>query len=336
MFSKILIPLDGRDEAAIALTPARAVAEATGASLTLLTVVDDGALGVERAAAETALAYRASSLAADGVSVETRLRVGTPATEIVAAATEAGADLIAMATHGRSGLVRAFLGSVAQQVVASSPVPVLLLHPEGHAMTQVSTMLVPVDGSPGGALALASAVALSGPTKARIVLVQVVVPLMAYRMVDASGFGAGYGGGLYVDPDWDADALHAAERYTGALADRLRSAGAAAEGLAVMGGAIGPSASVVEAIGAAADRVDADLIVMSTHAHTGAARLLLGSVADALVRNSHRPVLLVRRGGAEDAPLQDTADVPEECRRAKRWRRQPPSEGRRRRSSQTE
>jgi nucleotide-binding universal stress UspA family protein len=285
MFAKILIPLDGRAEAAVALGPARAVAAATGASVALLTVVDDGALAVERAAAETALAYRASGLAADGVAVETRVRSGAPAPEIVAAAAETGADLLAMATHGRSGLARAFLGSVAQDVVASSPVPVLLLRPGGHATTTVDTVLVPVDGSPGGALALASAVALAGPTKAKLVLVQVVVPLVAYRTVDAGAFGVPYGGGLYVDPDWDADALEAARRYTGALADRLRSAGTRAEGLAVMGGAIGPSASVVDAIGAAADRTDADLIVMSTHAHTGAARLLLGSVADALVRD---------------------------------------------------
>jgi nucleotide-binding universal stress UspA family protein len=228
--------------------------------------------------------------------VDTGVRTGAPATEIVAAATAASADLIAMATHGRAGLSRMFLGSVAERVLASSPLPVLLLRPGGHELTEVGTILVPVDGSPGGALALASAVALAGSLGARIVLLQVVVPILAYQTMYANG----YGRGLYFDPAWDDEALEAAKRYTAGLAQRLRSTGARAEGLAVLGGVLAPSTAVVEAIVAEADRVDADLIVMSTHAHTGVARLLLGSTADALVRTSHRPVLLVHRGGTEE------------------------------------
>jgi nucleotide-binding universal stress UspA family protein len=294
MYSKILVPLDGRDEATIALTPALAIARATGASLLLLTVVDDGATYAEGTAAEDSLRRLAAELTAGGLTVETRVRVGAPTAGIVDAALDAAADLIAMATHGRGGLARAFLGSVAEHVVAASPVPVLVLRPGGHAMTGVRTILVPVDGSPGGALALASAVALAGSTNARILLVEVVVQLAAYRTLDADVYGGLYGG----DPAWDDEALEAAKRYTAGLAERLRAAGARADGMAVMAGALTPSAAVVEAIGATADRVDADLIVMSTHAHTGLARVLLGSVADGLIRHAHRPVLLVRRSGA--------------------------------------
>jgi nucleotide-binding universal stress UspA family protein len=294
MFSKILVPLDGRDQATIALKPALAIARATHASLRLLTVLDPDATDLERAAATAALERARSDMEAQGAVVATGVRTGAPATEIVAAATEANADLIAMATHGRAGLSRMFLGSVAERVLTSSPVPVLLLRPGGHEPTEVGTILVPVDGSPGGALALASAVGLTESVGARIVVLQVVVPILAYQTMYANG----YGGELFFDPAWDDEALEAAKRYTAGLADRLRAAGARAEGLAVMGGILAPSTAVVEAIVAAADQVDADLIVMSTHAHTGAARLLLGSTADALVRSSHRPVLLVRRGGA--------------------------------------
>jgi nucleotide-binding universal stress UspA family protein len=164
-------------------------------------------------------------------------------------------------------------------------------------MTEVGTILVPVDGSPGGALALASSVALAGSMGARIVLLQVVVPILAYETLELGG----YGDGLYFDPAWDDEALEAAKRYTAGLADRLRSTGARAEGVAVVGDVLTPSTSVVDAIVATADRIAADLIVMSTHAHTGPARLLLGSTADALVRSSHRPVLLVRRESAAAA-----------------------------------
>ena len=74
--------------------------------------------------------------------------------------------------------------------------------------------------------------------------------------------------------------------------------------------ALTPSAAVVEAIIATADQVDADLIVMSTHAHTGLARVLLGSVADALVRHAHRPVLLVRRNGPSEANAVAGRSIP--------------------------
>jgi nucleotide-binding universal stress UspA family protein len=100
----------------------------------------------------------------------------------------------------------AVLGSVAERVVAASPVPVLLLRPGGRAMTALRTILVPVDGSPGGALALASAIALAEAANARLVLVQVVVPVLAYR----TGGAWIYGAGLYVDPVRDDEALAAA------------------------------------------------------------------------------------------------------------------------------
>jgi nucleotide-binding universal stress UspA family protein len=78
-------------------------------------------------AARAHLGHIAAGLAAEGVPADPAVRAGDPAHEIVAEAADRGADLIAMATHGRSGLTRAFLGSVAERVVATSPVPVLLV-----------------------------------------------------------------------------------------------------------------------------------------------------------------------------------------------------------------
>jgi nucleotide-binding universal stress UspA family protein len=215
---------------------------------------------------------------------------------ILAEAVEAGADLIAMATHGRSGLARVFLGSVAERVLKASPIPVLVLRPGGLPTTRLNTLLVPVDGSPGGAIALAVAVGLARRADARIALVQVAVPMLAYEMADAGAFA----GGVYLDPAWDEEALAAARRYVSGLADRLRRDGLRADGMAVAGEVALPGTSVADGLMRAAEGLGADLIVMSTHAHTGAARVLLGSVADAVVRNAHRPVLLVRRVSAGD------------------------------------
>ena len=298
MFSKILVPLDGTPEAAVALTPALTVAKATGASIHLLTVSDADASVADHARITAELEGVAAELrAGGGTQVDTAVRWGAPTAEIVAVAIELGADLVAMATHGRGALERALVGSVTQDVLVKSPVPVMLLRPGGYEMTKLEVVLVPVDGSAGGALALASAVPLARSTNARIVLVNVAVPFVSYMMMNASADGS-----FYFDPAWDDEARESAKRYVSGMADRLRHAGVQAEGMAITGEPLQPWASVAEAIMRSADEVGADLIVMSSHALTGPARALLGSVADEVVRNAHRPVLLPRRGGREHIP----------------------------------
>jgi nucleotide-binding universal stress UspA family protein len=303
VFTRILVPLDGTSEAMAALTPAQTLA--TGAVVCLLTAIESDASGSDDSPATADLEVVAQGLRHDGIDVSMYIRRGAPAAEIFVAAAELRADLVVMTTHARSGLTRAFLGSVAQHVVATSPVAVLLLPPDGHPMTRLGVVLVPVDGSLGGALALASAVPLARATGARVVLLDVPVPFVDYMTTNASGFGDG---SLYFDENWDGEALEAANRYMSGLAARLQHAGIQAEGKAITGQALQPSMSVAEAIIKTADEVDADLIVMSTHALTGSARALLGSVADAVVRSSHRAVLLPRRGVPGDSAEAHGAD----------------------------
>ena len=295
MFSRILVPLNDTPEAAVALAPAHTLAKATGASITLLTVIDTAASEADHTRATAHLERVAAELSTDGVHVNTVVHRGEPAAEIVAATIEGHAELVVMATHGRSGLARALLGSVSQRVLATSPGLLLLVRPGGHTMTKLEVVLVPVDGSPGGALALASAVPLAKAVNARVVLLDVTVPFAAYLSLAASGSGM-----IYFDPDWDQEAVDGAKRYVSGMADRLRQAGVRAEGIDTTGSVLTPSTSVAEAIMRAAEDVGADLIVMSTHALTGPARTLLGSVADEVVRNSHRPVLLPRRPRSDE------------------------------------
>jgi nucleotide-binding universal stress UspA family protein len=128
----ILVPTDFAEPAARALELAIELASAFGAQITLLHVVPELPF-VERAewdkivgpgpARELERAREASKArhaASDGV-----LLFGVPWEQIVSTATERGADLIVMGTHGRRGLPRAILGSVAEKVVRLSPVPVL-------------------------------------------------------------------------------------------------------------------------------------------------------------------------------------------------------------------
>lgn len=285
MFAKILVPLDGGDVAAGVLPSALSLARATGATLSLLRVVEEDSREV-RAAAEASLTLVAAGLRASGVPTEVNVRAGHPAEEILAGVAEIGADAVAMATHGRSGLTRALMGSVAERVMRESRVPVLLLRPGGRAIEKLTTLLVPVDGSPGGTHALALALPLARTCRARIVLVQVVLPIPSYPATEFGGYG-----GIHYDPAWDQAALAAAQQYVTAVARRVKRAGVPAEGRALL------ASPVADHIARTAEDVGADLIVMSTHAHTGPVRALLGSVADAVVRTSGRPVLLVRREG---------------------------------------
>jgi len=295
MLKTVLIALDGTPESADVLPVASALAGAVGARLRLLRIVPERAPHGTNAPdalteASSYLERIAASLQKDaGLTVDSVVRQGEPAAQIVEEILAAGVDLVAMATHGRSGLQRAMLGSVAEGTLEHSPVPVLMQRRGGKHVSAIRTLLVPVDGSPGGALALGSAVVLARATRARIVLLQVVVPL-AFVMA-RSGVGATMAP-VYYDPAWDEEVLSSAQGYVSGLATRLQRTGIDAEARVVQG------QDVLSSIIETTDQVDPDLIVMSTHALTGAARAVLGSVADGVVRTAGHPVLLVRQQSA--------------------------------------
>ena len=151
-----------------------------------------------------------------------------------------------------------------------------------------------MDGTAGGALALGAAVGVARSTGARLVLVDVVPPTPVWM------YGAvGVGSVMYIDPAWEEEALRSAETYVEGLSGRLRKAGVHVEAKALRG-------EVAPTIDAVVEETNANMIVMSTHALTGPARAVLGSVADYVVRNSHRPVLLVRR---PDGVLEGKEDM---------------------------
>jgi nucleotide-binding universal stress UspA family protein len=303
MFANILVPTDGTAESNAALPLARTVARETGASITLLRVLEPADFSSNREAytvTTNTLKRIAAELSAADVPVETVVREGDDvADEIVQQSRAQGADLIVMRTHGRVGLERAVLGSVTQRVLADSGVPVMLLRPGERRISQIQKLLVPIDGSPGGAVALGAAVGIAQRTGASIKLLEVAVltPTWVYA-------GDAYGGMAYYDPAWDEETLASARAYVDGIVSRLRAAGLAVDGEARQ------EREVAETIVHVAEEATADLIVMSTQALTGPARALLGSVADAVVRHAHCPVLLGHRveaaGSAEEPQLAST------------------------------
>jgi len=142
---RILVATDFSDTADRALDYAVALAAALGAEIVLVHAYEvpvyafpDGAFLAtteisERLAeaARTALDSALASRAASKVPMRGVLRTGTPWTEIEAVATEEKADLVIVGTHGRKGIARALLGSVAEKVVRTAPCPVLSVGPRG-------------------------------------------------------------------------------------------------------------------------------------------------------------------------------------------------------------
>lgn len=141
MYKRALIPLDGSPLAAAILPFVLEIARPLDMEIVLLRIVQplppqviEGSThfvveDVEARLAEAReyLEPLARDLEARGVRVQSMVRRGEPAAEIVASAGDAGADLIAMTTHGRSGLGRLLFGSVAEAVLRHSDVPVFLM-----------------------------------------------------------------------------------------------------------------------------------------------------------------------------------------------------------------
>jgi len=142
MYSKILVPVDGSEMAECALEHARTIA--TGCNVLeviLLFVAEHVSPGLYQSSEEAKeklvtwgkdiLTRTEKRLANEGVAVRSVLLEGNPSEVIIDYAAKNGVDLIIMSTHGHSGLTRLAFGSVANKVVNSSPVPVLISIPKG-------------------------------------------------------------------------------------------------------------------------------------------------------------------------------------------------------------
>ena len=137
MYQRVLVPLDGSRVAEGILPFIEQIAGPVDMEVLLVRVVplivamakeaQAGAPILKELDAQGYLEPLVASLKAKGVRAGARVRIGDPATEIVAAAKEINADLIAMTTHGRTGLGRLLFGSVAEAVLRGSPIPVFLM-----------------------------------------------------------------------------------------------------------------------------------------------------------------------------------------------------------------
>jgi nucleotide-binding universal stress UspA family protein len=260
----LLVPLDGSRLAEQAVPVAAMLARLTGARLHFATAQPP-------LAERDYLARNAEAVGTThGVQTSTAILRGPAPLALAAYVEDQAIDLVVMTTHGRGGVSRLWLGSVADQLLRRTTAPVLLLR-AGQATPSAGfhCILVGLDGSPESEAALGPALSLAATTPgSRVVLTQVIDPPVAeLEMGPAAG-------------------------WLEHLAHRVRLKGIPATARVLTG------ANVAERIHQLARATEADLVVVGTHATRGIERLALGSVADKVVRGADRAVLVVPRRAA--------------------------------------
>jgi nucleotide-binding universal stress UspA family protein len=265
---RILVPCDGSSESESILPHLVPLARRWGNEVALLHVA---APDQASATPPMVIGRRCSELRAEGVNAWMEVREGAPAEQILAWAREKGADLIAMSTHGRGGLRRVVAGSVAEAVLRAAEVPVLAVRP-GVAPRQGSRILVALDGSALGEAVLRDAAALASNGAATLDLVRVALPV-----VQAGGLGEI----PMLIPSEDP------RPYLEKAAARLAAVGVEARAVPLEGRA---ATELLRYAG----QSGAGLICMTTHGRTGLARLLMGSIAEEILRRADCPVWIRR------------------------------------------
>ena len=300
MFERILVALDGSPLAETALPCAEAFVQLTGGRLRLVSVLEMPPIfaypefrSEDRERAELYLAGVSERMGTRaGGGLDSVVREGHVVAEILAEVREWGADLIVMASHGRGGVSRLWLGSISDRCIRHAGCPVLLVpsRQQGQEPSSepfaIKRIVVPLDGSrlAEGALGPATELArLSGS------------PLELLRIVSRTGM-----------PELTTAALsenvHRAivgeiragtERYLDETIAPLGESGIRATPRIVEG--LRPAHTILEEAGR-------DLVVMTTHGLGGLQRTLLGSVADKVAHDAKAPMMIIRGEEGEAGP----------------------------------
>jgi nucleotide-binding universal stress UspA family protein len=287
MLQRILVPTDGSPLSESALPLTETFAQAQKSEVILARVIEPPIwFGFEPDIATTGAAYQdvldavdqaaqehldglVTRLQAAGLHARGELLRGSPSLMLLDYEKSVEPDLVIMVTHGRSGILRFALGSVADRLVREGTVPVLLVRSLSPTPSTADTALVPLDGSDLAEQALTMVKNLAGKPIHRVRLLRAITT---------------------------ADEWVGASQYLEGLAQEL----------ATMGLEVETSIRVGEPAPTIADEAPwADLVIISTHGRSGFDRLRHGSVADRVVHESAIPTLLVRARPSvvEQAPV---------------------------------
>ena len=296
MYSRMIIPLDGSNVAEQVLPYARYLAKALALPVELFQAVDPAALEAlanpaqgryvdtiideKRASSAQYLETVGRSFQTGGVA--SAVEIGKPEDLLVDKAAGDPQTLIIMATHGRSGIQRWALGSIADKVLHGVANDLLLVRATEQGRTDgessLTKVIVPLDGSPLAEKVLPHVVELGKKMSLEVILMR------AYALPPAIAPNeyAGYGQELFDQLEADAKD-YLAEKCKELTEQGLRNVSYVVD--------LGYGA---EEITARARKTPDNFIAMCTHGRSGVKRWALGSVTDRVVRHSGDPVLIIR------------------------------------------
>lgn len=300
--SQVVIAFDFSDEARIALDQGIAIARQHGAEVTLVYVgvateypqaalldLPDAVVSYSRivddyvATEKARLDELVAQISGQGITATGVLSEGSPARQILQLVSERSADLVITGTHGRTGLKRFFLGSVAEKVVRLSKTPVLVARPRADESQGLRRILVATDFSESAERALTTAIALGGPEATIDILHCWFLEPLSYPSYVPTQSGADLSMSLRKSIEGGA------ARQGAELLIRHQKAECTMEFHT-------KEAPPVHGIQDWLERRSYDLVVTGSHGRRGAARLLMGSVAEMTVRHSPCSVLVVHAG----------------------------------------
>jgi nucleotide-binding universal stress UspA family protein len=302
-FKAILVPLDGSPLAEQVIPLALESARAARSKLRLVLVhqspppptdpesaqlyvsIDLALRKVER---EYLTALRRRLHQSSGLQISAVTIDGPAGPTLVKYVKETGIDLVMISTHGRGGVRGAWLGSVADYVIRSVNIPVLVVRAhEGTSalphFSKIREIMVPLDGSTLAEAALGPASDIAELFGAELLLVQVVWPVSAGNLLPVP-FPSGY------DNEIVGVRRKETQEYLDGVVNDLQERGVCVKATVVVGH------NVAEALLDLAHPKRIDLVAIATHGRGGLQRLLLGSVADKLIRGAGPPVLVIRPG----------------------------------------
>jgi nucleotide-binding universal stress UspA family protein len=299
MYNKILVPLDGSAVAEQALPYARLLAAKLKVPAELLGVIDPAVISASglthnpryvgrlteegRRASESYLARVSKTFPEKFVTAS--VEVGKPEEVIIEKAAEGKETLVAMATHGRSGMSRWLLGSIAEKVLRGGTNHLLLIRSgeggSGDGGVKLETIVVALDSSTLAETVLRDITDLAKLLRLNVILAHAYeLPLSAY-----------YGAEDYYDLHYRnlaARLKDEARKYLDGKVQELKGRGLAKVSSVLLEG---PAAEEIIAFTRSEPN---SLLAMCTHGYSGVKRWVLGSVTEKVVRHSGDPVLVVR------------------------------------------
>jgi nucleotide-binding universal stress UspA family protein len=299
MYTRLLIPLDGSKTAEAALPYGRTLARTLKIPVELLGVVDtsvlDNRVFRDSGDSETIIAesIRSSEEYLNRIvktfpddNVSCIVETGR-AEDVIIEKAGSDATLTAMATHGRSGIDRLLMGSVAEKVLRSAINPLILIRASEEAKSEglalLKSVIVPLDGSELAETVLSPVAQLANALKLEVILLRAYqIPMNTYAGMEDS---------YPIDYEKISAALkEEAQSYLERKVAELKLNGIEKLSFVI---AEGSGASEIVALGR---RTPDNLIAMCTHGRSGIKRWVLGSVTEKVVRLCGDPVLIVRGG----------------------------------------